>query len=412
VLDISWEKHASRIQARIDGLAAITDEKGRITRTFLSEATLRANQLVGEWMKEAGLETTEDPVGNLLGRFPSGASDSIFLLGSHLDSVRNAGRFDGPLGVLLAIEAVEIVRSSGLVLPFLLAVIGFSDEEGVRFQNAYIGSKAFCGLLTPKDLQMSDRDGLTLREVVERSSKTGFVRPGPTFNSDRLAGYLEVHMEQGPVLESEGLAVGVVTAIAGQLRIRLNWTGKASHAGTTPVPLRRDALAGAAEFIGQVEKASEKFDGLMATVGRLLVQPNDSNVVPGMVTHTLDVRHQSESILHRASAWLEECAREIARARRLDFEWETLQATVARGCDDGLSGRLLKAVETVTGGTRSLPSGAGHDAAVLACLFPVTMLFVRCREGLSHHPDEFVSLNDIAVALRVTVEFLRSWEVK
>jgi allantoate deiminase len=412
VLDITWNTHASRIQNRIDALAAITDEMGVITRTFLSEATLRANLVVASWMREAGLTTSEDRVGNLLGQSQSDPRNSIFLLGSHLDTVRNAGRFDGPLGVLLAIEAVDILRSSKVALPFSLAVAGFSDEEGVRFQNAYIGSKAFCGLLTSKELAITDRNGLTLREAVERWSGTEFVLPGPTFASDRLAGYLEVHIEQGPVLENEGLAAGVVTAVAGQSRCRLNWTGKASHAGTTPVPLRRDALAGVAEFIRDVEKASEQFDGLMATVGRLALQPNVSNVVPAFVTHTLDVRHQSDSVLNEACAWLERSAGEIARARRLDFTWEILQATPAKECDPVLSRRLLGALETVTGSTRLLPSGAGHDAAILAPFFPVAMLFVRCREGLSHHPDEFVSLEDIRVALQVTVEFLRSWELR
>jgi allantoate deiminase len=411
VLDISWNTHALRIQDRIDALAAITEERGMITRTFLSDATLRANQVVAEWMREAGLTTSEDGLANLLGQSPAGPWDSVFLLGSHLDSVRNAGRFDGPLGVVLAIEAVEILRSAGVVLPFSLGVVGFSDEEGVRFQSAYIGSKAFCGLLTLNELTLPDRNGQTLREVLERWSGTEFVLPDPTFAPGQLAGFLEVHMEQGPVLESDGLAVGVVTAVAGQLRCRLTWTGRASHAGTTPAPLRRDALAGAAEFIREVEKGSEKFGGLMATVGRLAIEPNVSNVVPARVTHTLDVRHQSDSVLNVASAWLEHRAGAIARARRLDFTWEVLQATTARECDAALSRRLLGVVERVTGSTRLLPSGAGHDAGILAPLFPVTMLFVRCREGLSHHPDEFVALEDIAVALHVTVEFLRSWEL-
>jgi allantoate deiminase len=410
MLDISWDTRASRIQDRIDALAAITEEAGIITRTFLSEATLRANQVVAGWMREAGLTTSEDQVGNLLGQSPSGG-DSIFLFGSHLDSVRNAGRFDGPLGVVLAIELIDIMRSANVVLPFSLAVAGFSDEEGVRFQNAYIGSKAFCGLLTARELAMPDRNGLTLAEVVRRWSGTEFVAPVPAFTPGRLAGYLEVHIEQGPVLENEGLAVGVVTAVAGQLRCRLAWTGKASHAGTTPAPLRRDALAGAAEFIREVEKASERFGGLMATVGRLAIQPNVSNVVPAFVTHTLDLRHQSDSILDDARAWLERRAGEIAKARGLALVWEMLQGTPAKECDTALSRRLLAAVEAVTGSGRLLPSGAGHDAAILAPLFPVAILFVRCREGLSHHPDEFVSLQDIKVALQVTVEFLHSWEL-
>lgn len=233
MLNIAWKTHALRIQDRIDALAAISDEKGMITRTFLSEAARQANRVVAEWMQKAGLRTREDAVGNLLGHSASDAGTPTFLLGSHLDSVRNAGRFDGTLGVLLTIEAVDVLRSSQVPLPFSLAVTGFSDEEGVRFQNGYLGSKAFCGLLTPRELAMTDSSGLTLQEVVEQWTETDFLPPPRAFAAGELCGYFEAHIEQGPVLENEGLPVGVVTAIAGQLRCRLTWTGKASHAGTT-----------------------------------------------------------------------------------------------------------------------------------------------------------------------------------
>jgi len=409
VLEIPFGKHASRIQRRIDYLATVTDEKGKLSRTFLSSAMEHANHLVAGWMRDAGLETSEDSVGNLFGQ--SRSSDApIFLLGSHLDTVRDAGRFDGPLGVILGIEAVEIVRAGDINLPFSLAVAGFTDEEGVRFQSAYTGSKAFCGLLTPQELVKVDREGRTMLEVIEQWCDHKFSLPGPRFRRDQLAGYLEVHMEQGPVLENEGLALGVVSAIAGQLRCELTWTGRASHAGTTPVGLRRDALAGAAEFIRSLDNASDRFPGLMATVGRLNVEPNVSNVVPAKVIHTLDARHQSDSVLSEARAWIENRAHEIAKSLRLDFKWEVLQAAPARKCDDLLSQRLVDAVKEVTGTARVLPSGAGHDAAILSPLYPVAVLFVRCREGLSHHPDEFVSEEDIRLALQATIGFLRSWE--
>jgi allantoate deiminase len=377
-----------------------------ITRTFLSPAMRKANRIVAEWMQEAGLAPAEDRFGNLLGQSPGDPGAPVFLLGSHLDSVRNAGRYDGPLGVVLAIEAVDILRSNRVELPFSLAVAGFSDEEGVRFQNAYTGSKAFCGLLTPDELEMPDRDGVTLRELLE----PGFVPSEPTLPVSRMIGYLEVHIEQGPVLEHRGIPLGVVTAVAGQSRFRLTWTGKASHAGTTPAPLRRDALCGAAAFIREVEVASEKFTGLMATVGQLYVEPNVSNVVPERVVHSLDLRHQEDPVRNEAASWLAQRADELVTARRLACAWETLQVTEAKRCDAELSRRLLNAVETVTGSACQLPSGAGHDAAILAMLFPVAILFVRCRDGLSHHPDEFVSLEDIRAALQATVEFLSSWE--
>jgi allantoate deiminase len=408
--DQAWNTHAARIQDRIDTLASITDETGKITRTFLSPAMQKANQVVAEWMREAGLAVAEDRAGNLVGQSAADPCGPVFLLGSHLDTVRNAGRFDGPLGVLLAIEAADILRSNGVEMPFALAVVGFSDEEGVRFQNAYIGSKAFCGLLTPNELAMPDRSGLTLRQVLELRNGTEYFLSQPTVLLGRIIGYLEVHIEQGPVLAHEGLPLGVVTAIAGQSRSRLAWTGKASHAGTTPTLLRRDALSGAAAFIREVEVASEKFTGLMATVGQLYVEPNVTNVVPERVVHSLDVRHQEDSVRNEASSWLAQRAARLATDRRLGFAWETLQVTEAKKCDSNLSRRLLGAVETVTGSARQLPSGAGHDAAILALLFPVAMLFVRCRDGLSHHPDEFVSLKDIRAALEVTVALLSSWE--
>jgi len=408
--DGTWNTRATRIQMRIDELASITDEPGVITRTFLSPGMLQVNKMVAEWMQDAGLTVSEDSVGNVLGEPPGNTDLPIFLLGSHLDTVRNAGRFDGILGVVLGIEVVDYLRTCGVSLPFSLGVAGFSDEEGVRFQNAYIGSKAFCGLITPRDLTMRDRKGVTLRQVLERWKEGRFVIPKARYTRERVAGFLEVHMEQGPVLEHEGLALGVVTAIAGQSRMRLTWMGKASHAGTTPAALRQDALVGAAAFVLGVQEAMVKFPGLVATVGQIFVEPNVSNVVPSRSIHSLDVRHQDDSARNQACTWLEARAREIARERQLQFEWETLQVTNAKKCDATLSRRLTDAMESVTGSTWQLPSGAGHDTVILSRLFPVAMLLVRCRHGLSHHPDEFVALADIAAALEVTVEFLSSWE--
>jgi allantoate deiminase len=371
---------------------------------------INANQVVAEWMREAGLQVIEDALGNLIGETAGDTDDQIFLLGSHLDTVRNAGRFDGILGVILAIEAVDFLRTGGIRLPFSLAVVGFSDEEGVRFQNAYNGSKAFCGLITPRDLALRDRNGQTLRQLLEQLKEGRFTMPKARYSPERVAGYLEVHIEQGPVLEQEGLALGVVTAIAGQSRLRLTWTGRASHAGTTPVLLRQDALLGGASFILAVQEAALKFPDLMATVGQIFVEPNVSNVVPCRAVHSLDVRHKDDSVRNQACTWLEARAREIARLRQLQFAWETLQVTNAKKCDATVSRRLTDAMESVTGSTRQLPSGAGHDAAILSRLFPTAMLLIRCRRGVSHHPDEFVSLEDIAAALQVTIEFLTSWE--
>jgi allantoate deiminase len=232
--------------------------------------------------------------------------------------------------------------------------------------------------------------------------------PSGVVSSNQLFAYFEVHIEQGPVLEDRNLPVGVVAAIAGQSRFRFNWTGKAAHAGTTPILLRRDALLGAARFALQVENACTRFPGLVATVGELNVSPNVSNVVPAQITHSLDVRHQDDAVRAAAVAWLGNEADQIAAERKLSLERLTVQETASVACDQKLTGELAAASKSVTGASLELPSGAGHDAVILSQLCPVAMLFVRCRDGLSHHPDEFVQLADIETALRTAVKFIES----
>jgi allantoate deiminase len=427
---IDWRARAERISQRLERLAEITDEPGRLTRTLLSPAMAQATQLAGHWMEEAGLQTSTDFIGNLLGRTPDIGRESIgqpptakrqtLLIGSHLDTVRDAGRFDGALGVVLGIEIADIFRS-GFALPFSLMTAGFSDEEGVRFQTAYLGSRAFCGVLRPEDLEVSNREGSlrqllagapTYRAVVPQmgtKAEPEFRLPPGTVTGDRLAGYFEIHIEQGPVLEDRNLPVGVVTAIAGQSRFRFNWTGKAAHAGTTPIALRKDALLGAAHFALRTETACSRFPGLVATVGELNVSPNVSNVVPAQVIHSLDVRHQGDGVRAEAIAWLCQEASQIAAERKLGLERLPVQETASVVCDPGFVTRLAAAAKSVSGDSLELPSGAGHDAVILSRLCPVAMLFVRCRDGLSHHPDEFVQVEDIEIALRTAVSFIASF---
>jgi allantoate deiminase len=447
---IDWKARAERVSRRLERLAEITDEPGKLTRTLLSPAMAEATHLADRWMQEAGLQTSTDFIGNLVGRTPDIAREPIsqtpgaehrtpnakrraLLIGSHLDTVRDAGRFDGGLGVVLGIEIADIFRS-GFDLPFALMIAGFSDEEGVSFQTAYLGSRAFCGLLRPEDLEVSNREG-SLRQLLmaaqtRRAVSSATVRSGPTteeipqigtkvesefrlppgtVDRDQLFGYFEIHIEQGPVLEDRNLPVGVVTAIAGQSRFRFNWTGKAAHAGTTPVALRKDALLGAACFALRAEDACSRFPGLVATVGELNVSPNVSNVVPGRVTHSVDVRHQEDSVRAAAIAWLCQRADQIAAERKLGLERLLVQETPSVVCDPDFITRLAAATKSVTGDSFQLPSGAGHDAVVLSRLCPAGMLFVRCRDGLSHHPDEFVQVDDIELALRTAVSFMESF---
>ena len=398
---------SDRLVQMLDELGRVTDDEGRLTRTFLSPAMRRANALVGGWMREAGLVVREDATGNLIGRAEGARPGAkTLLLGSHLDTVRDAGRFDGPLGVLLPIVALGELRRRGVALPFAVEVLGFSEEEGVRFASAYLGSEGYTGRLKAATLALRDAAGVSVGEALESHTGGKFTLPKAAHRRSELLGYVEVHIEQGPVLEAEGLAVGVVSAIAGQSRFKLTWTGKAGHAGTTPMALRRDALAGAAEFTLAVEQFARGTPGLVATVGALTVSPGAANVIPGGTLHTLDVRHASDAKRRTALVKLGRQAAEISRRRGLKVSWQRTQDNGAVTCSPALTARLTESVAAVQGRSLALVSGAGHDGVVMAQLTPVAMLFVRCREGLSHHPDEYAAPRDLAVARRVMVDFL------
>jgi allantoate deiminase len=400
------------LAARLDELAGISDDPGPITRTFLSPAMQRANLRVAEWMQAAGLTVREDTVGNLIGRreadLPAkrGRAARTLLLGSHLDTVRNAGRFDGPLGVLLPIAAMTKVQERGLKLPFAVEVLGFSEEEGVRFSSAYLGSKGYGGKLTDKDLALRDADDVGLRAVLEHFNAGKFELPKAAHKKSELLGYVEVHIEQGPVLEKKDLAVGVVTAIAGQTRARLTFTGKAGHAGTTPMALRQDAYAGAAEFALAAEQLARSQPGLVATVGSVVVKPGAPNVIPGEAIFSLDLRHADDEVRQAALKKLTLVAEKIAHRRKLTLTWQTTQENGAVACSSELTAELERSVKAIQGRSLSLVSGAGHDGVVMSELAPIAMLFVRCRGGLSHHPDEYASPADIGQALRVMEDFL------
>lgn len=398
---------AQQLARRLDELGRISDESGRLTRTFLSPAMRRGNALVGKWMREAGLAVREDTTGNLIGRIEGTTREAkTLLLGSHLDTVRDAGRFDGALGVLLPIVALAELRRRGVRLPFAVEVLGFSEEEGVRFASAYLGSKGFSGQLRASDLKLRDAHGETVGDALRKFRRGTFTLPKAAHARRDLLGYVEVHIEQGPVLEAAKLAVGVVSAIAGQTRGRITFCGKAGHAGTTPMELRRDALAAAAEFIRFAESTARLRKPLVATVGTIAVTPGAPNVIPGEAVFSLDVRHPRDAARRDALQHLLQEAKAIARRRRLAFAWERTQENGAVACAPKLTTRLQASVESVQRRSLSLVSGAGHDAVVMSKLTPVAMLFVRCREGLSHHPDEFVAPKDIAVALEVTIDFL------
>jgi allantoate deiminase len=355
-------------------------------------------------MEAAGLECRRDAIGNVIGRGgPSGGP--AFVLGSHIDSVRDAGRYDGPLGVLVPLAALE--RLGNGALPVAVELVCFADEEGLRYRSSYLASRAFAGLLPDDELLELDDEGVPLADAIRAMGGEPAALASAARSPDELIGYLEVHIEQGPVLEADDLPVGIVTAIAGQSRGFADVTGKAGHAGNTPHTLRADALCGAAEIVLDAERAMAAGDGLVATVGRFDVSPNVGNVIPGLVTLSYDVRHQDDATRTAAVDELRSRAHAICRRRGLRLDWRPLQEHPAVPMAPGLRARLRDAVEATGVRALELPSGAGHDAVSVAHLTDVSMLFVRCRGGISHHPDESVRQDDVAVAIDVVERFLR-----
>jgi allantoate deiminase len=394
---------AAEVVRRCRELARVSDEEGRLTRAFAGPAMARANALVGSWMREAGMDVRVDAALNLIGHLPgTDPAGGTLLLGSHLDTVRDAGAFDGPLGVLAAIAAIARLRAGDVGLPFAVDVLGFSDEEGLRFGTAFLGSRAVAGTFDPALLDLADADGVTVRDALGADPSAASRR------GERLLGYCELHIEQGPVLEQRDAPVAVVDAIAGATRAELTFTGRAGHAGTVPMELRRDAACAVAELVLAVESVARVKPGLVATVGRLDVRPGAPNVVPGAASASLDVRHADDAVRAAAVAALRTCAEEIAAARSIELEWEDRLDTPAVAMDARLSALLAGAAAELGLPDVGLPSGAGHDAVALADLAPVAMLFVRCTGGVSHHPDESVDVADVAVALEVLDRFLRA----
>ncbi len=391
------EGTAADVLVRADTLGAISEEPARLTRRLATSALARAGDLVAGWMTEAGLTVRRDAIGNVVGRVGN-ADVAPLVLGSHLDTVPDAGRYDGALGILLALAVVQRLRARD-ALPDALEVAAFADEEGARFGVPYLGSSAYAGRFERDWLDLADAEGVTLRDALGELG--GDPESLVSLPEPPLAGYLEAHIEQGPVLEREGLPVGVVSAIAGQTRAVLTIRGRPGHAGTSPMAGRHDALVAASELVLAVERYGRESDGLVATVGSLTVSPGASNVIPGEARLSLDVRHADDEALGRAVAGLRHAATRIVTTRGVELDWTTLQSTPAVELTPALRLRLASAVAAEGLEARSLASGAGHDAVVLARICPAAMLFVRCAGGISHDPRESVTEEDVAVALDV-----------
>jgi allantoate deiminase len=399
------------LMAQLDELARYSEQAAGLTRPYLTPSHKQATLQVMRWMEEAGMKARTDAIGNVVGRYEGReASAPALLLGSHIDTVRNAGKYDGNLGVLAAIACVAELAGRGERLPFAIEVYAFGDEEGVRFPTTLSGSRAVAGRFDPAALDARDSAGVSLRQALTNfGCDVDAIRSIARKPADVLA-YVELHIEQGPVLEAEGLALGVVTAIAGASRYAIEITGVAGHAGTVPMGLRRDALAGAAEMIAAVERRATATPDVVATVGRIEALPGAANVIPSMVRFTIDIRAPSDTARHSASAQIVSDIEAIAGRRSLSVQCQRVHDAGACTCDRGLIGSLGAAVARASLKPRHLPSGAGHDAMAMVELCPVGMLFMRCTDGISHNPLEAITVEDADLALRVLLDFLRHFK--
>ncbi|MBL7251238.1 allantoate amidohydrolase [Alcanivorax marinus] len=393
---------AERVMAHCDELAALSETPDALTRVYLSPEHQRANALTGDWMREAGMTVWQDSVGNICGRYEGTTPDApALLLGSHLDTVRDAGRYDGMLGVLTAIETVRHLHQQNRRLPLAVEVVGFGDEEGTRFGITLLGSRGLAGTWPGEWLEKEDEQGTRVVDALRDFGLDPHRLSDAARPLGEIAAYLELHIEQGPCLEQADLALGVVTAINGARRLNCTFTGQAGHAGTVPMGQRRDALAGAAEWMTEIERTTRAAgQDRVATVGALQCKPGAVNVIPGQARLSLDIRGPEEEPLEALLEDLLARAHAIAERRGLTFDADEFYRIAATACDTSLQQHLANAVTDVQGSAPHLPSGAGHDAIALADHWPVAMLFVRCKGGISHHPAESVTTEDVAQAIR------------
>ena len=395
-----------RAQAMIAELATISAEPGRLVRLFLTPEHRRAADLVAGWMRAAGLAVSEDALGTVRGRF--GDAKRRLLIGSHIDTVIDAGKYDGPLGVVAGILAAEQFVLAKTALPFGIDVLAFGDEEGSRFPATMTSSSACAGVFEHEALATADSGGVTLTEALRKYGKDLSGISAAAYGTGDAAGYVEVHIEQGPVLESKGEPLGIVTGIVGQVRLRVTVTGEAGHAGTVPMNLRRDAYAGAAEMALALEQIAREHpeDGMVGTVGRIEAAPGAVNIIPGRVLFTVDLRALTDALRVAATERFAAEVARIAKARGLTVSIETFHEIATAHCAPALQDALAASVTELGHTPIRLPSGAGHDAQVMARLCPSAMLFVRCRGGISHNPAEFTSAADIGLAIAALTKFI------
>jgi allantoate deiminase len=401
---------AARIMHRADELAALSADPACLTRTFLSPEHRRTNERVLGWMREAGMSARVDAIGNVVGRY-EGVQPGLpaLVLGSHLDTVRDAGRYDGMLGVISAIECVAQLHARAERLGFALEVVGFGDEEGVRFGSTLLGSRALAGTFDFGVLAARDSEGVTLAEALRAFALDPAAVGEAARMPAELLAYVELHIEQGPVLERAGLPVGCVSSISGATRLEVRMSGHAGHAGTVPMGARRDALAAAAEAILAVERRCAQEPGLVGTVGRIEALPGAVNVIPGQCRFTIDIRAPDDVQRQRALAEVTAATQAIGARRDVGVEISTLHESNAVPCAPWLMEQIDRAIAAQGVQALHLPSGAGHDAMAMAAVTAVGMIFVRCAGGVSHHPDERISAADAGVGAATLSAFVRAF---
>jgi allantoate deiminase len=402
---------AERIMQRCAALAQHSELAGGLTRVFLSPEARAANEKVLGWMREAGMQAALDAIGNVAGRYEGErAGLPCLMLGSHLDTVRDAGKYDGMLGVITAIECVSELSSRSKRLPFAIEVIGFGDEEGVRFGTTLLGSRAVAGIFDREVLNMKDAGGVAMADALRDAGLPPERIPTLARRKGEVLAYAELHIEQGPVLEAEGLAVGVVTAINGFSRLRVTLRGTAGHAGTVPMNLRRDALAGAAECVLATESIARSHAEVVGTVGRIEAKPGAINVIPGEVMFTVDVRAPQDPLRNATVDAIRAYIQKVSGERKLDCHIETLQEFGVTACAPRLMEQMDRAVARQGFRVRRLPSGAGHDGMALGAITEICMLFVRCKGGISHSPLESISEADAAAGAKVLFDFIEHFQ--
>ncbi|MEX0969674.1 MAG: M20 family metallo-hydrolase [Paracoccaceae bacterium] len=407
--DMKWGLLA---QSWLDRLAQCSEPGPGVTRLPFTPEHRAALNLLTELMEAAGLTVMLDAAGTLIGRLDGPKGAPVLLMGSHQDSVREGGAYDGIMGVVLPVLALERLRDDGIVLPFSVEVLAFADEEGVRFPTALMGPRALAGTFDMAALDMRDRDGISLRRAMESFGLAPDDLPGLKREAAQIAGWIETHLEQGPVLQNAGQPVGIVTAICGIERHSVTLTGMAAHAGTVPMELRRDALAGAAELVLAVEALAQGTNGLLANVGTLQVRPGAVNAVPGEVALTLELRAPSDELREKAAKALTRAATDIVARRNLGLDIVRTYAQAATPCAQQFSARLAQAVTELGYKALHLPSGATHDTSAMADLCSVGMVFARCKDGISHHPEESVDPEAMSTVIKALYRTLQMYPAR